>query len=111
MANDGTAIRFLSTLDSKNYKKAGFIFSGNYNGSEIPETDRSITKLYKTITAANQSVQPTVFSDQSQFFFAFAVRKMNSTASFSFTVRAYFETQDGTIVKGIPNSHSRAASN
>lgn len=102
--NDKTALRFLSTLDSTNYQGAGFIINGTYGTGTITNKERAITKLYRSVVAANQKAYPTVFSADSQYFFVYTVRDMDPTLSSSWSITPYWITPDGTKVTGVTNT-------
>lgn len=101
---DGTAVRFLSSVDSINYNAVGFTFSGTYGDRTIQETSRNVTQVFKHITANNQTLDPTVFSPNSQYFSMFTIRKLDAQISSTWDVTPYWITLDGTTVKG-PSRH------
>ena len=104
--NDHTALRFVSSIDSIDYDCVGFIFSGTYGDKVIEETDKSVTKVYKSIYAGEQQLSPTTISDESEYFFIYTVRNMDSSIGSSWTVTPYFVTQDGTKVLGETSTFS-----
>ncbi len=104
LKNDGTAIRFLSTVDSLDYSAIGFIYSGTYGESTISVRAKECAKVYKTLVAANTTVYPTVFSEDSQYFYAYAVRGLQAGVDMTWDVVPFWTTPDGTTVKG-PSKH------
>ena len=107
-SDDGTATRFLSSLDSMNYEEVGFTFTGEYKTSQISTQEKSVTKLYTKITAAGKSIEPGVFSSDSAYFFTYTVRGMENTkANSAWTVTPYYVTLDGTKVTGTSGSLSK----
>ena len=104
--NDHTALRFVSSIDSIDYDCVGFIFSGTYGDKVIEETDKSVTKVYKSIYAGEQQLSPTTISDESEYFFIYTVRNMDSSIGSSWTVTPYFVTLDGTKVLGETSTFS-----
>lgn len=102
--NDRTAVRFLSSVDNIDYDEVGFTFSGTYGENTIPETSRNVTKVYKHVSANNQTLNPSVFSQDSQYFSMFTIRKLNAQIDSTWDVNPYWITLDGTTVKG-PSRH------
>lgn len=99
-AYNHSAIRFVSTVDSLDCQEAGFIFDGTYGSRTINQTTKKVNKVYKTIKAANQSVYPTVFSNESKYFFIYTIRGMDETQASTWNVTPFFVTLDGTTVYG-----------
>lgn len=95
-----TAIRFVSTLDHLDYDDAGFIFSGTYGTNNIAETEKHVTRVYTKIKASGEEMLPSIFSEDSQYFTAYTIRNMDSTASSTWTVKPFLVTPDGTKVIG-----------
>ncbi len=101
VANDGSAIRFLSSLDSMDYQSVGFKFTGHYEQAVITEKTKSVEKLYTKINADGTEVLPTVFSDDSTYFFTYTVRGMTGAGTNSdWNVTPFYVTLDGTTVEG-----------
>ena len=100
-ANDGTCTRFVSSLDSMDYEIVGFAFVGQYKDQNISEKTKTTEKLYTKINADGADVLPTVFSDDSSYFFTYTVRGMEDTkTNSSWTVTPFYVTLDGTKVTG-----------
>ena len=97
---DHNAVRFVSTVDSVNYDKVGFIFTGTYGDKTINKTDKEVTKVYKDIKAAGKNVKPTVFSESSTYFFIYTIRNMDGSKASTWSVTPYYVTLDGTKVLG-----------
>ena len=99
---DGTAIRFVSTIDDcLDYEEAGFDFTGTY-GSKVINTSKPITKVYKTIKAAGAVLTPSSAFENadSAYFFTYTVRGMDGETQSHWEVTPYFVTPDGTRVTG-----------
>ena len=99
-STDGTAIRFISSIDSLQYQTVGFIFTGIYGNKIISEKDKETYTVYKSINADGNSMKPSVFCDSSKYFFVYTVRNMNPQIKSSWEVTPYFVTLDGTKVRG-----------
>lgn len=96
-------IRFVTTVDSLDYKLVGFEieFGGKIADLEKTKTTTVYESLNRFVDGNNAPVSPTVFSPASNFFAAFTVRNVPSDkTSEKFTVRAYWITLDGTTVYG-----------
>lgn len=96
-------IRFVTTVDSLDYKLVGFEieFGGKIADLEKTKTTTVYESLNRFVDGNNTPVSPTVFSPASNFFAAFTVRNVPSDkTSEKFTVRAYWITLDGTAVYG-----------
>ena len=104
--DDNTAIRFVSTIDSLDYEYCGFIFTGTYGNSIIAEKDKQVTKVYSSIIAGGQSKLPSIFSDDSKYFFTYTVRNMDPNIGSTWNVTPYFMTLDGTKVIGTSGDYS-----
>ncbi len=100
-ATDGTAIRFLSSVDCTDYQSAGFIISGSYDGHSITNKTRAAKKLYEGVKAGGIIVYPTIFSPESNYFFTYTVDGLESGKDMTWNVTPYFVTADGTTVTGI----------
>ena len=99
-SNDGTAVRMLSSLDSKDYSQIGFNFTGTYDGDELDNWTKTATKIYKKINADGTEVEPTTFSSESKYFFTYTVRGLTAGKSLTLSVTPFFVTLDGTTVTG-----------
>ena len=96
-------IRFVTTVDSLDYKLVGFEieFGGKIADLEKTKTTTVYESLNRFVDGNNTPVSPTVFSPASNFFAAFTVKNVPSDkTSEKFTVRAYWITLDGTAVYG-----------
>ena len=103
VALDGSAIRFLSSVDSMDYAEVGFKFTGTYKQSTVSEKTKTTEKLYSKITADGTSVLPTVFSEDSSYFFTYTIRGMEDAGQNStWNVTPFYVTLDGTTVEGTP---------
>lgn len=103
IATDDTAVRFISSVDGMDYEEVGFIFTGTYGDSAITEKTKTTNKLYTKITAAGESILPTEFSPDSQYFFTYTIRGMeNAGTNSTWNVTPFYKTLDGTVVTGTP---------
>lgn len=101
--NTNNDIRFVTTVDSLDYKLVGFeiVFCNKKASLEKTKTTTVYQSLNQFVDGNNTPVSPTVFSPASNFFAAFTVRNVPSDkTSEKFTVRAYWITLDGTPVYG-----------
>ncbi len=107
LATDGTAIRFLSTVDNADYESAGFIISGTYDGHTITNKSRAAKTLYKAVMADGQKKLPTIFSPESNYFFTYTVGGLEADkiAGMTWNVTPYFVTEDGTTVTGAAGTY------
>ena len=97
------AIRFVTTVDSLDYKLVGFDieFCGKKADPEKTKTTTVYTSLNQYVNDNNEAALPTVFSPVSEYFAAFTVRNVPSDkTNEKFTVIAYWITLDGTTVYG-----------
>ena len=97
---DHSALRFVSSIDSLDYQSAGYIFSGTYGDKTIKQTTKEVEKVYRKITADDKSIVPSIFSDDSTFFFTYTIRNMDGTKASTWDVTPYYVTLDGTTVIG-----------
>ncbi|MCR5430187.1 MAG: hypothetical protein K6E58_03035 [Eubacterium sp.] len=107
-ANDGSAIRFVSTVNSLDYNQVGFRFTGTYNGATISEKTKTTDSLYTKISADGESLFPgTAFGNSdSQYFFTYTVRGMtNAKTASTWAVSPFFVTLDGTTVVGAERTY------
>ncbi|MCR5430805.1 MAG: family 16 glycosylhydrolase [Eubacterium sp.] len=100
-ANDGSAIRFVSSIDDYlDYQTVGFKFTGTYGNAVITEKTKTTNSLYTKITAAGESILPSVFSNDSAYFFTYTVRGLDADTDSTWTVKPFIKTADGTEVTG-----------
>ncbi len=109
MANDGSAIRFVSSVDNLKYLDCGFIINGSYDGHSINNKKKQAAVLYRSINAGGQRVYPTVFDDDSKWFFAYTVRGLQAGKEMSWNITPYYVTPDGTTVEGIEGKITKSA--
>ncbi len=102
------AIRFVTTVDSTQYKKIGFLVQkGTGEVTEANVTNIVYEKLYQ-VTDQNGSlgtvleeVAPDIFAPASKFFKTYTIRKVPDSAyNTDITVTPYWITLDGTRVEG-----------
>lgn len=93
-ANATTDLRLVSTVDCLDYQYAGFRLVYN----EATGYSDNITTVYKTITGADNTYVPTVFSSASEYFVLYNITSVPTTATIA--VNAYWVTADGTTVNG-----------
>ena len=105
-ANDGSAIRFVSSIDDYlDYQTVGFKFTGTYGNAVISEKTKTTNSLFTKITAAGESILPSVFSDDSAYFFTYTVRGLDANTDSTWTVTPFITTADGTTVEGTEGSY------
>ena len=99
---DKTALRFVSTIDSLNYQRVGFIFSGTYGTKEITLKDKESTTVYEHLNAGSSSVIASTAFDNtdSKYFFTYTIRNMDASTHSTWTVTPYYVTLNGTKVMG-----------
>ena len=102
--NDKTALRFLSAIDGIDYSEIGFTFSGTYGEYTIPETTKSVNKVFSTLLAAGYTIEPTVFGEGAQYFSTYTIRNLTPGVAITVDVEPYWITLDGTKVTG-PSKH------
>ena len=99
---EDTNLRFITTVDGKDYRAVGFKITLN-GGKEIK---LQTSTVYSSITATNgQSVitySPTAFSSESKYFMTFVISKIpNEFFVSEFKVTPYWITIDGSTVEGL----------
>lgn len=98
---DMADIRFVSTIDSLQYKKVGFKFVINEQ-----TINKRTNSVYKRLYAMNkdgktEELLPEMISSVSNYFFAVTVKNIPSSAwDTSITVTPYWVTADGVTVEG-----------
>ncbi len=95
-----TAVRFLSSIDSDVYPRAGFIINGTYGTHTITNKDRSVTKCYKSVLADGQKVFPTVFSSESKYIYTYTITGLEPGVESTWNITPYLITPDNTKVLG-----------
>lgn len=96
--SDSTDVRFVTTIDSLDFRNAGFNIT--FNGRTVSPNTR---KAFKRLKAAGEDVTPKLFSEESEYFVTFTVTNIPNAAMFEeFRAEAYWTTFDGTVVTGDP---------
>ena len=106
--DDGTAIRFVSSIDTLEFESVGFKFTGTYGDKTIEEKTRDIYTVYEKISGGGNTYMPNIFSQDSHYFFAYTVRNMDpeiSSTNMTWQVTPFFVTHDGTKVYGTPGEY------
>lgn len=99
--SDSTTVRFISTVDTLDYSQSGFIISYTKDGTEY-ETAVSVTKVYSAIKANGQALSANVFSPDSEYFTAYALRNIpNAYFDTEITVTPYVVNEAGATIYGI----------
>ena len=100
--SDKTALRFVSTIDSLNYQKVGFVFTGTYGTKTIEQKDKESTTVYEHLNAGSGAVIASTAFDNtdSKYFFTYTIRNMDASTHSTWTVTPYYVTLDGTKVMG-----------
>ena len=100
--NETAAIRFVTTVDSLQYKKVGFDIT--INGTTIPKESNIVyKKLYATGVQNGDPITyvPTDIDAASTFFNTFTINGISANGfDTEITVQTYWITQDGTKVLG-----------
>lgn len=108
-ANDGSAVRFVSTIDNDlTYQSVGFKFTGTYNGTPIAEHTKTVNSVFETIKADGNTLTPSEAfnNDDSAYFFTYTVRGMtNALTASTWNVTPFYVTPDGTTVEGTAGSY------
>ena len=108
---DGSAVRFVSSIDSSlDYQELGFKFSGTYGSKTITEKTRPTSTVFNKINAAGTEQVPwDVFENSdSKYFFTYTIRNIDSTVTpLEFTATPFYVTADGTEVTGTTSSYSK----
>lgn len=109
-----TDIRFMTSVDSLNYKEVGFEIelTNPYTGKKAPRIHKS-TYVYKKILAMTKEKEvedysaKQIFSTESEYFKTFKIKNVPNWAfSEEFTVQPYWITLDGVKVYGDPVNKS-----
>ena len=99
VSEDNTSIRFVSTVDNLNYDGLGFKVEGS-NGSKDATVDLKLNSVFSSLNANGESVELNTFSDQSSYFFAYAINGMSEGTTYTWKVTPYWTTEDGAVVTG-----------
>lgn len=109
-------IRFITAVDSVNYKKIGFLVSGKIGTMEFNNEDIEIKtvydKLYYVDTSSeepevqNETAQTTFGTKSAKHFAPFTFIINYSQFDDEFTITPYWETPDGVKVMGEPRTRS-----
>lgn len=96
-----TDLRFLATISSLQYKKAGFVFSMKKTTPTLDKDDCetiSTTTVYQSVTADDTKVTATEL-DGSDYIYACKVSDIPADYyNYNFYVRSFVETLDGEII-------------
>ncbi len=109
-------IRFITAVDSVNYKKIGFLVSGTIGTKVFNNEDIEIKTVYdKLYYVDTSSAEPVVQDETAQTTFGTESAKLFAPFTFiikysqfddDFTITPYWETPDGVIVTGEPRTRS-----
>lgn len=108
--NDGGGkLRFVTTVDTLNYKEVGFYVSFDKDGDGTSETlTRSSNEVYTELYAIGtedkdpKAIEPTAFCDISTYFKACTVSGITENyKKLQFTVTPFWTTLDGITVDGV----------
>lgn len=97
LSSESADLRLVTTVDSASYASAGFFISVNGNEQQI-----SLTSVYSSILANDGTVyKPTDISDSSAYFMTYVLSGIpNSAFDTAITVVPFWQTLDGTVVRG-----------
>lgn len=96
-----TNLRFVTSVDSLNYKRVGFKIT--FNGKTIKTWTNTVYKGLINHTEEGDSLySPSIFSEESNYFMTYILNNVPKSAFDStFEVTPIWETLDGTEVEGI----------
>ena len=99
--SEKTNIRFVTTVDSLDYKKVGFCIEIDGLRKDIVSNTTVYEALYAVENGTVDTLNPAEFSPVSQFFSTYAYWNVPSAYfDTEFTVVPYWITLDGTVVYG-----------
>ena len=96
-----TGLRVITTVDSSNFKRVGFRVT--YDAKTV---ERSSNGVYKTIKGQDGKAILTYWPDEafeneeSLYFYAYNFKIRDAKFATTYTVTAFWETMDGTVVYG-----------
>ena len=97
-------LRFISSVDSLDYRRVGFEILYDDNGVQRPKGSSSSDTVYEKIKSTEAkntyNFSPRVISMDSEYFVTAKLAVAESDIATDYIVRAYVETLDGTIVYG-----------
>lgn len=99
-------IRFLTTVDSLNYKKIGFKITFR-SQTTTEETSTVYTSIVSKTDGIAVDRTPSDFHETSRYFMTYVVSNVpNANFTDTFIVTPYWVTMDGTVVDGVTNTLS-----
>ena len=93
------AIRFISSIDSLDYREVGFVVNGNYYSIRTVYEQIDST-LYEGSEKLEYTFSPKIVDTDSKYFFTAKMAVSEEKLNNDFTVQAYCRTPDGEIVLG-----------
>ncbi len=102
-----TGLRVITTVDSSNFSRVGFKVEYDARTGENAVV-RSSNGVYKTIKGQDGKAILTYWpdeafeNDESLYFYAYNFKIKNAKFATTYTVTAFWETMDGTVVYGAP---------
>ena len=102
-----TGLRVVTTVDSSNFSRVGFKVEYDARTGENAVV-RSSNGVYKTIKGQDGKAILTYWpdeafeNDESLYFYAYNFKIKNAKFATTYTVTAFWETMDGTVVYGAP---------
>ncbi len=103
--NDTTTnLRLVTTVDSVNYSKVGFVLNNGERDSKPAMANTVYEKIRGIVNGVPTDFEPeTTFGAPAEFFMVYEVAVPNSAFTTNFTVTPRWITLDGTLVEGVDN--------
>ena len=98
--SDETRLRAVTTVDSTHYRKAGFFVTVGSGAEREYSTVNVARRITGTDGLTTLSYDPSVFSEESEYFCAFNFTVANDKFSVPLTFTPFWVTPDGTEVRG-----------
>ncbi len=99
-----TNLRLVTTVDSVNYSKVGFVLNNGERDSKPAMANTVYEKIRGIVNGVPTDFEPeTTFGAPADFFMIYEVAVPNDVFATSFTVIPRWITLDGTLVEGVAN--------
>ena len=95
-----TRLRVVTTVDSTHYKRVGFLLSVDGGAEREFATKKVAKKITGTTDLGALEYVPADFNEASMYFCAYNFTVKQESYGKTFTFTPFWETMDGTIVKG-----------
>lgn len=103
--NDMYVLRFVSSVDSLDYKEVGFVLKEDKSEAKLKYTTTKVFKRIKSTTTgvgAYDEFSPKLVDTKSEYFITAKHPVAENDIEMNITVQAYWTTYDGTVVYGTP---------